>query len=425
MTIIATTMAKNIKYGKRPRGTVAAMDLHDANAERSPVMNEIRPTIERDSAADVAAWRGQRPEEALTLPSRYFYDDAVFEAEKGNVFMPGWQIIGHKSELSEPGRFIRCDLFDQSIIAAADKDGTVHAFHNVCQHRGNRLVEERRGQRQSVFKCSYHSWCYGLDGSLRGAPRSERLAGFRREDFGLKPVRIEEFAGFLYFNLDPDAPSMAEQMPGAEDEIRRNLPDIDDVRFVDERDYVVPANWKVIMDNAIEGYHFDTSGPVHETLAALIRFEDYTLTPHGKWWTYVGPTNLEATEAYGVPLGDGKNPDDRFFNVNLWPANTLYRFPYSGFIGTFVMIPLAPEKTLLRMGYYAADGRMDAVTEACMRWMNEELGPEDIDLNVTVQKGLRSLGYDQGRYLIDAERSHTSEHLVHHFHQQVFDAIHG
>ena len=82
-------------------------------------------------------------------------------------------------------------------------------------------------------------------------------------------------------------------------------------------------------------------------------------------------------------------------------------------------------RSLLRFGYYSANEQTAEVSKACMRWMNEELGPEDIALNISVQKGLHSMGYDQGRYMIDAERSNESEHLVHHFHRLVFQGIHG
>ena len=204
----------------------------------------------------------------------------------------------------------------------------------------------------------------------------------------------------------------------------QNFPDYADLKLMDEQDVVVPANWKVIMDNAIEGYHFSLSGPVHQDLTSLIDFEGYTLTQHDNWWTYVGPSDLSAETAYGAPIKK-KDPEDKFFNVNLWPYNTLYRFPFGGFVGTFLMIPLTPESSLLRFGYYTSDDEPSEISKACMKWMNEELGPEDIDLNVTVQKGLRSLGYDQGRYMIDAERSNESEHLVLHFHRLVYQALHG
>lgn len=101
----------------------------------------------------------------------------------------------------------------------------------------------------------------------------------------------------------------------------------------------------------------------------------------------------------------------------------LYTFPFSEFLGTFIMIPLDAERSLLRFGYYSPHEQVPAVSHACMKWMNEDLGPEDIELNISVQKGLHSLGYDQGRYMIDAERSNESEHLVHHFHKLVFDGI--
>ena len=371
-------------------------------------------------------WSFSSPETALTLPSRYFFDPEVFQAEKDRIFMSSWHLIGHKSELSEPGQFIVCDVFDQSIVATLGRDGKIHAFHNVCQHRGNRLVEERRGKSNGVFRCSYHSWCYGLDGSLRSAPRSERMTDFKKENHGIPPVRVEEFAGFLFFNLDPKAPPMRDSFPGAEETMLERFPDVQDVRLVGEKDFLVPANWKVIMDNNIEGYHFELSGPVHTVLANLISFEGYKLTPHEKWWTYTAPANMAAEQAYSVPLDEEtKQSNPRFFNIVLWPHNTFYRFPFSNFLGTFLIIPTGAEESIIRVGYYVAGDEIPAVTEASMRWMSEELGPEDISLNVTTQKGLRSIGYNQGRYMIDPERSNMSEHLVHHFHTLVYNAIRG
>ncbi|MBN3823240.1 aromatic ring-hydroxylating dioxygenase subunit alpha [Burkholderia sp. Ac-20384] len=369
-------------------------------------------------------WMQQRPERALTLPSRYFYDDAVFAAERDRIFMSAWHVIGHTSELSTPGQFVMTDVFDQSVIAACGRDGKVHAFHNVCQHRGNRLVEARRGEQKGLFRCAYHSWCYGADGSLRGAPRTDRIEDFDLAAYNIPKLRVEEFGGFYYFNLDPDAPSMRDLFPGADAEMKRVFPKLDAYRLIEEKDVIVPANWKVIMDNSIEGYHFSLSGPHHVELAGLIDFAGYRLTQHDKWWTYIAPANRDATAAYGVPLGD-KNPDECFFNIGIWPHNTFYTFPYSEFLATFLIIPLEPEKTLLRFGYYSTHDAVPEVTKACMDWMNTDLGPEDIRLNISVQKGLHSVGYNQGRYVIDAQRSNESEHLVHHFHTLVHDGIHG
>ncbi|AOE86973.1 aromatic ring-hydroxylating oxygenase subunit alpha [Pseudomonas sp. TCU-HL1] len=373
----------------------------------------------------VEGWDQQDPETAFTLPSRYFFDESLFKAERDRIFMHAWHVAGHKSEFHEPGQYVVVDLFDQSVVVARSMKGEIRAFHNVCQHRGNRLLEGRRGTTGGVVRCAYHSWCYEMDGSLRSAPRCERMKDFDQQQFSIPQVRVEELGGFIYFNLDPNAPSLAELFPGANEEMHRVFPNLERMRLIEEQDVIVPANWKVIMDNSIEGYHFKLSGPCHIDLAKLIDFKGYRLTKRDNWWTYIAPANLQAGEAYGVKLKNELNPDECFFNIGMWPNNTFYTFPFSEFLGTFIMIPLDAERSLLRFGYYSSNEETAEVSKACMRWMNEELGPEDIELNITVQKGLHSLGYDQGRYMIDAQRSNESEHLVHHFHRLVFQGIHG
>jgi len=369
-------------------------------------------------------WEISDPELAYTLPSRFFFDPAIFEDEKRRIFYGAWHAAAHENELSEPGDFVTLHFFDQSVIVIRAEDGAIRAFHNVCQHRGNRLIEERRGKRPKVIRCGYHSWCYGTDGRLRSAPRSERVKGFDMKNIGLKPVRVERLGRFVFINLDSEAEALAEIAPGAEAEMRRYLPDLDRMQLVEEGDVIVPANWKVIMDNSIEGYHFSLSGPVHKHLASLIDFKRYELKAHGKWWTYIGPPKPGANSAYGESLEGATYQTDWFFNIGIWPNTTFYCFPFSDIVATFIMIPLEPEKSLVRFGYYApAHRELAKVTKACIRWMNEELGPEDIQLNISQQKGLRSFGYDQGRYLIDADRSNESEHLVHHFHKLVYQAI--
>ncbi|WP_432414911.1 aromatic ring-hydroxylating oxygenase subunit alpha [Chromohalobacter israelensis] len=371
------------------------------------------------------AWAEQPAEKALTLPSRYFYDPQLFAAERDRIFMGAWHFACHVNELAEPGAFVVREIFDQSVIVIRDRQGELHAFHNVCQHRGNRLLDETRGVQKGVIRCAYHSWCYGLDGSLRAAPRSDRIAAFNVDDYHIPPVRLEVFAGCVYFNLDPDATDMQTLFPGAEAAIREAIPDLDAMQLIQEDDVIVPANWKVIMDNSIEGYHFQLSGPHHVDLAALIDFDGYRLTHHDNWWTYGAPPNADAKQAYGVPLERPAGNGDGFFNIGIWPHNTFYQFPFSQCMGTFMIIPLDAERSILRFGYYTPHDTLPEVTRASMRWMNEELGPEDIELNISVQKGLHSLGYDQGRYMIDAARSNESEHLVLHFHRLVFQALHG
>jgi choline monooxygenase len=358
-----------------------------------------------------------------SLPGPYFYDESIFQKERSRIFYRSWHLVAHVNELRAPGDFVTCDILDQSVIVMRSKESGIRAFHNVCQHRGNRLVDGPRGHAPAIT-CGYHAWTYSTDGRLRGAPRTECLNDFDKARHGLKPVRIEIFASFVYINLDPNAEPLARMAPGAEEWMRRYLPDLDRLELIEVVDVPVAANWKVIQENSIEGYHFDYSGPVHKQLVQLIDFEGYRLEPHDKYWTYIGPPRKGVTHAYGVPLEGARWQTDGFFNIGLWPNTTLYAFPYSDMVGTFIMNPTGPETSNLRFGYYGVQGReLSPVTKACIRWMNEELGPEDIRLNVSNQKGLRSMGFDKGRYLIGSSPDNRSEHLVRHFHELCHDAI--
>lgn len=358
-----------------------------------------------------------------SLPAAYFYDADVFKAEREKIFLRSWHLVAHESELRAPGDFITDEILDQSVLVTRPKSGELRAFHNVCRHRGNRLIEKRRGN-SPAFTCGYHGWTYTCDGALRGGPHLNCLSDFQKSDWGLRPVRAEVFGSFVYINFDPHAVSLKTMAPGADDEMRRYLPDLERLVLIEEVDVPVAANWKVIQENSIEGYHFDYSGPVHKQLVSLIDFSRYELRPRGQWWTYIAPARAGVSEAYGLPLEGAHWQTDGFFNLGLWPNTTLYAFPYSDVVGTFIMKPAGPETSILRFGYYAAEGRpIPEVTKACIKWMNEALGPEDIRLNISNQKGLRSLGFDQGRYLISDSLTNRGEHLVRHFHELCHQAL--
>jgi choline monooxygenase len=373
--------------------------------------------------AETIEWSVEDQRAGYSLPARYFYDEGVFHQEKSRIFFKSWHLVAHLNELREPGSFVTHDIFEQSVLIVAGRGGEIRAFHNVCQHRGNRLVEARRGK-TPTFTCGYHAWTYALDGCLRGAPNVLGVEGFRKSDHGLKPVRVEIFASFVFVNLDPAAKSIADMAPGAEQEIRRFIPDLDRLKLIEEVDVPVAANWKVIQENSIEGYHFDNSGPAHKQLVQLIEFSGYTLAPRGEWWTYIGPPKKDATHAYGLPLAGATWQTDWFFNFGLWPNATIYAFPYADMVGTFIMNPTGPETSSLRFGYYGIEGReLPEVTKSCIRWMNEDLGPEDIRLNKSNQRGLKSFGFERGRYLIGDGITNRSEHLVRHFHKLCYEAI--
>lgn len=371
-----------------------------------------------------ADWSVADQQAGLALPASYFYDSTVFERERTRIFLKSWHLVAHVNELREPGSFVSFGLFDQSVLVIRGRDGQLRAFHNVCQHRGNRLVSAPCGKAQ-LLVCPYHAWSYATDGSLKGAPHTERLAGFDKTMFGLKPVAVAVFAAFIFVNLDAGAEPIDALAPGAEALIRSYIPDLERLVPIEVTDVPVRANWKVIQENSIEGYHFDFSGPAHAELVGLIDFSRYRLTAHGHWWTYIGPPRNGATQAYGLSLAGAKWQTSSFFNFGLWPNTTLYVFPYANVVGTFIMTPAGPESSMLRFGYYGPEGEtLPDVSKAAMHWMNEVLGPEDLRLNESTQQGLRSMGFTRGRYRIVDDNDCRSEHLVRHFHQLCYAAIH-
>src|SRR5579883_2342554 len=130
---------------------------------------------------------------ASTLPSK-FYVDASFEApEKEKIFAATWQIVGHVDRLPSPGSYFTTELVGEPLLLVRNTAGEVRGFYNVCRHRAGPAAEGC-GERK-VFRCGYHGWTYSLDGALLNAPECEGVANFRRDEFGLQPIKVETWEG--------------------------------------------------------------------------------------------------------------------------------------------------------------------------------------------------------------------------------------
>ena len=210
-------------------------------------MNVQSPAFHPTTKDDVA-WLGTDP-----VPAQAYYDPAYFELEREAVFKRTWLQIGHVCELAEPGDFIRRDIevARASVLIVRGKDGTVRAFHNVCRHRGTKLVQAEAG-RQTSFSCPYHMWTYGQDGSLLSAPDFDNFF-VEKEQCGLKPVAFETFAGLIFIHLGEPATGVREWLGDLADGFEQ-LPIARATHFV-EYVYEIAANWKLTFDNFQENYH--------------------------------------------------------------------------------------------------------------------------------------------------------------------------
>lgn len=189
--------------------------------------------------------------EATNLPPALYVDPQVHELEKREIFASMWLCVGRHEDLPENGSFFTRTLDDQNILVARGSDGEVRAFHNVCRHRGSCLVERAEGKAKA-FRCNYHAWTYDTCGELVAAPMMDERPGFSTDDWPLASVRCDSWGGFIFLNLDDDAPGLAESMADFPDLGRYRL---DSLRRAHRIVYEVDSNWKVLCENYSECYH--------------------------------------------------------------------------------------------------------------------------------------------------------------------------
>jgi choline monooxygenase len=196
---------------------------------------------------------------AATLPSRYYLDPVVLEREKERIFGSTWQLVARADELQRVGDFVPVSVLDEPIVITHGLDGQLRGFYNVCRHRAGQ-VALTRGNRKSL-QCRYHGWTYGLDGTLRACPEMEETEDFRKEDFGLMPVRVDRWGPFVFVCLSADAPPLLEVLGTIPAEVASAGYDVDHMRLVERREYLVECNWKVYVDNYLDGYHLPIAHP--------------------------------------------------------------------------------------------------------------------------------------------------------------------
>ena len=356
------------------------------------------------------------PAESFTIPARFYTDPEIYEMEKEAIFYRNWWCMGHKSQVAVAGQYLTAQIHEQNVFVVRGRDGELNAFYNVCPHRGHELLD---GQgRANLIVCPYHAWSFDLDGSLKAARNTQDMQSFNKCEFGLKPVRVEEFCGFVFVNLDPDAEPLKEQTEDLEDEIRHYCPRIEDLEFAQRDTYDVACNWKVMVDNFLECYHCH---PAHKDFVDLVDMDTYRTTVHGIFSSQVsGAARSTDNNAYKFEKGD---VDFGYAGWFLWPNLTIWVYPGEPNVSTLQMIPAGPRRTIEYQDWFVPGGKATKQLQDAMDYQKVVLQPEDVALCEKVQKGLSSKGYNQGRFVIDSEMSELSEHAVHHFQSLVVKAL--
>ncbi len=189
--------------------------------------------------------------EAETLPTWCYTSQEFYDREIDRIFKRCWNFVGRLDEIASPGDYRVIDLFGDSLILVRDKSGEVGAFANTCRHRGTRLLTGDGNCR--AITCPYHGWAFSLAGDLVATPGMEKTVGFDRKDYGLAPVRLETWAGFMFVNLDAAAGSLADYLGDLPEQFASY--NFDDMVCVRRTTYDLACNWKIFLENAMEDYH--------------------------------------------------------------------------------------------------------------------------------------------------------------------------
>ena len=351
-----------------------------------------------------------------SLHADCYRDPGFRDLERQQIFHKSWQFLCHEEKLAEPGSYVATQIEGQSIFACRDKDGELRAFYNVCKHRGHELLQG--SGKTKAIACPYHAWVYGLDGRLSSARRSELIENFDTEKIRLDAVRVEIFCHLVFVNLDPEAAALTEQSELLSDEIMSYAPDLANLTYAHTLTYRIKANWKAVVDNFLECYHCPVA---HRDFCTLVEMDTYKVKTHGIYSSHMAKAGRGDNKAYGV--GSASVTDHAVWY--LWPNTTLMRYPGRGNFMVWRFYPDGPEQTYEVFDFFFETDTPNESEIEAIRFIDEVLQPEDIGLVESVQRGMQTPAFNQGRYLVDPDGSGLSEHAVHHFHGLLLDAYRG
>ena len=331
-------------------------------------------------------------EQARGLPGWMFNDPDVYAMEQERIFASSWVCVGAEDDLPRIGDVLPVEVAERPLFLVRDEMGYLRCFHNICSHRGALLVAE--AGRRKIIACPYHSWTYGLDGTLKKTPH---ICGqgvhdsptLDRSLHGLKPVRCATWARLVFVNLDPLAPSLDEEMaPLAE---RWADYDLSLLRFGEAEDFLLPANWKLAIENYVERYHLPW---VHPSLNAFSGI-DGSYEMIGRLHVGVGSRKVTPPRPAGplprfpdLPperIGCGEYP--AFFPNVLMGLHADYFFAY-------VLTPDGPHRTKERLyTFFVGEESRDpkyAGARAAMHKMVADINREDMDIVSRLHRGCAS-----------------------------------
>ncbi len=334
-------------------------------------------------------------ERARAMPTEVYTSQAFVDAELEHIFRKDWYCVGRVDALGKPGDYVSCELAGQPIVVLRDNSGELRAMSNVCLHRMSTLLQGRGNTKTIV--CPYHAWTYNLDGKLRGAPAMTLNEGFCKDQYKLPQVRCEEWLGWVFVCLDPEAAPVAEQLSEVADMVAGY--DMTNYTETFYEEHVWDTNWKVLAENFMESYHL----PVCHagTIGGLSRLEDMICPPGHDAFNYhtiLKDDSLRIAMAH--PSNDRLEGDERrtTFLLALYPSLMITLTP--GYFWYLSLHPKGPGQVHIRFGGGMSDDYADDPDAhenfVALKTLLDEVNVEDRGCTEKVYQGLCSDVATQG-----------------------------
>jgi phenylpropionate dioxygenase-like ring-hydroxylating dioxygenase large terminal subunit len=353
------------------------------------------------TSAAIEADRAQASVGPRALPAWIYNHPEMTRLELERIIRPSWQIACHVSEIPKTGDFHTLDLGPDSIVVLRDRSQKVQAFHNVCRHRGARILDGG-GHCHGTIVCPYHGWSYNYEGALLGVPGKESFPGLERSEYGLKRVHVEVVLGFVFVCLAANPPPLKERFAPF-------LEELAPYRF-EEMVPLVPVSydnwevdWKVAMDNYLESYHVPIGHPGLNRMFTP-DYEDQKAAmgiARGTSWLRDQPSSRWSERFYqklvGPPIKHLPETHSRCWRFYSMLPN-LGIDVYPELMDFFQVLPRGPGKAVVRYAIYGLpdDRREMRVLRALSNRINNSVNNEDKFLCARVQRGLASPSYTPG-----------------------------
>jgi len=349
------------------------------------------------------------------LPGWTYHSPALLELEKEQVFRNHWQIVGHVSDVPEAGDYLTMDVVGERALVVRGKDGVVRAFHNMCRHRGSRVVADSQGSCKGALVCPFHGWVYNLDGTLRGAARPLTFPELDKVEFGLKPIDIEIWMGFIFVRFRPGPqPSVAHLMRSVEQEIGHYR--------IGE---MVPSwgiwmqtsqvNWKSVRDVDNEGYHVAMAHPALQDLYGATYFDEPFVDGVSRSWATYNPhagRRWSVRNYVRIAPRPPHLPEDlrtAWIYYGIFPNAVIAVTPETAQF--YQEFPLSTGETMLRGAIYryADESREQAAARYLAFRIDRDTMAEDVRLSEWSNESMLSNAFE-GFYLSDLEYGVRTHH---------------